>query len=175
MEVLFPESKENKYELLEKLPTLELPRETQINLVENSKLPEVFQELILENNNTEIYNALGVNTFGEYLVKYFAKLILNVLAFLLTFLIVTIVLRTIIYMLGLISDLPVIGGLNRLAGGALGMAKGIIIIWVIFVIVTLMYDTSLGAMCLQNIEDNQILKFIYDNNILMDYMVKFRG
>lgn len=175
MEVLFPESSENKNQLLEKLPTLELSRESQISLIENSELPEIFQKLILENNNTEIYKSLGVKTFGEYLVKYFAKLIVNVISFLLTFLAITIVLRTIIYMLGIISDLPVIGGLNRLAGGALGMAKGIVIVWVIFTIVTLMYDSSFGAMCLQNIEENELLKVLYDNNILMNYMVKFRG
>ena len=175
VEVLFPESQESENQLLEKLPTVELPREAQIGLVENSKLPEVFKELILENNNTEIYKALGVKTFGEYLLKYFAKLVVNVIAFLVTFLAITIVLRTIIYMLGIISDLPVIGGLNRLAGGALGMAKGVVIIWVIFTIVTLMYDSELGAKCLQWIEENQALKFLYDNNILMNYMVKFRG
>ena len=135
----------------------------------NKNQTENLLKLVSNYNNTEIYNALGVNTFGEYLVKYFAKLILNVLAFLLTFLIVTIVLRTIIYMLGIISDLPVIGGLNRLAGGALGMAKGIIFIWVIFAIVTLMYDTSLGAICLQNIEESlRLWKTIYLLSCLQD-------
>ena len=53
-----------------------------------------------------------------------AKVIADFVGFLLTLLIVTIVVRTIVYMLGLISDLPVIGGLNRIAGGVLGMATG---------------------------------------------------
>ena len=175
MEVIYPERNMNKGEFKELLPTIDLNREEQISLVENSKLPKVFQELILENNNSEIYESLGVTNFGEYLVSYFAKLIINVISFLLTFLIVTLVLRTIIYMLGIISDLPIIGGVNRLAGGAVGLVKALIFVWVAFAIITLMYDSKLGATCLQCIEDSQFLTFLYDNNILMKFMVKFRG
>ena len=175
MEVLFPESNMSKAQFKELLPTIEMNREEQIGVIENSKLPEVFQELILENNNNEIYKSLGVASFGEYLVKYFAKLLTNVIAFLLTFLIVTIVLRTIIYMLGLISDLPIIGGANRLAGGAVGLAKALIIVWVVFVIITLMYDSKFGATCLQCIEENEFLSYLYDRNLLLNFMVKFRG
>ena len=72
MEVLFPERDMNKAEFKEVLPKIELNREEQISLIENSKLPEVFQELILENNNSEIYDSLVVTNIGEYLVKYFA-------------------------------------------------------------------------------------------------------
>ena len=81
MEVLFPDEEVEENTLSELLASLELPRDTQISLVENSELPEVFQELILENNNSEIYKSLGVQTFGEYLIKYFAKLIINVISF----------------------------------------------------------------------------------------------
>ena len=55
MEVLFPESNMSKAQFKELLPTIEMNREEQIGVIENSKLPEVFQELILENNNNEIY------------------------------------------------------------------------------------------------------------------------
>lgn len=175
MEVLFPEKEMNKMEFQEMLPNIDLGRDEQISLIENSQLPEVFQELILENNNNEIYQSLGVTNFGEYLVSYFAKLVVNIISFLITFLIVTIALRTIIYMLGIISDLPVIGGLNRIAGGAVGLAKGLIIVWVVFAIITVAYDTAIGATCMQSIQENEFLKFIYDNNILLNYMVKFRG
>jgi len=175
MEVIFPEKNMNKMEFQQMLPDIDLGRDEQISLIENSKLPQVFQELILENNNNEIYESLGVTNFGEYLVSYFSKLVVNIISFLVTFLIVTIALRTIIYMLGIISDLPVIGGLNRIAGGALGLAKGLIIVWVVFAIITVAYDTVIGAACMQNIQENEFLKFIYDNNILMNYMVKFRG
>ena len=77
-------------------------------------------------------------------------------------------------MLGIISDLPVIGGLNRVAGGALGLGTGLIIVWILFIVITLLYDTGLGKACFENIAENEFLTFLYNNNILMQYITKFR-
>ena len=153
---------------------IDLTREQQISAIENANIPQLFRDLLLENNNAEIYKNLGVSTFGEYVGAYMAKVIADFVGFLLTLLIVTIVVRTIVYMLGLISDLPVIGGLNRIAGGVLGMATGVIIIWVILIVVTLLYTTSIGKICFENIADSQILTFLYDHNPLLEAITRFR-
>lgn len=153
----------------------EYSKEEQITLIENSKLPEMFRELLLENNNNEIYASLGVTTFTDYVGSYLAKLLANIIGFLLTFLVATIIIRTILYMLGIISDLPVIGGVNRLAGGALGLGTGLVIVWILFIVITLMYDTNLGRRCFENIAENQFLTILYENNILLKVITKFRG
>ena len=153
---------------------IDLTREQQISAIENANIPQLFRDLLLENNNAEIYKNLGVSTFGEYVGAYMAKVIADFVGFLLTLLIVTIVVRTIVYMLGLISDLPVIGGLNKIAGGVLGMATGVIIIWVILIVVTLLYTTSIGKICFENIADSQILTFLYDHNPLLEAITRFR-
>lgn len=171
MEILMLEETEGEEEVAEP----EYSREEQIALIENAELPEVFQQLLLENNNSEIYETLGVTTFGQYVGSYLAKLTANIVSFLLTLLVVTIVIRTILYILGIISDLPVIGGLNRLAGGALGLATGLVVVWILFIIITLLYDTEIGVMCLADIAENNFLTILYENNILMDYVLKFRG
>lgn len=158
----------------QKLDGIDLTREQQISAIENANIPQLFRDLLLENNNAEIYKNLGVSTFGEYVGAYMAKVIADFVGFLLTLLIVTIVVRTIVYMLGLISDLPVIGGLNRIAGGVLGMATGVIIIWVILIVVTLLYTTSIGKICFENIADSQILTFLYDHNPLLEAITRFR-
>lgn len=153
---------------------VEIPREQQISAIENAKLPKVFREMLLENNNAEIYGNLGVGTFGEYVGTYLAKIIADFAGFLLTLLVVTIVVRTIIYALGIISDLPVIGGLNRIAGGVLGLVTGVIVIWIILIAVTLLYTTAIGEECFRNIADSQILTFLYENNPLLEMLGRFR-
>lgn len=153
---------------------VEIPREQQISAIENAKLPKVFREMLLENNNAEIYGNLGVGTFGEYVGTYLAKIIADFVGFLLTLLVVTIVVRTIIYALGIISDLPVIGGLNRIAGGVLGLVTGVIAIWIILIAVTLLYTTAIGEECFRNIADSQILTFLYENNPLLEMFGRFR-
>lgn len=170
-DILMPDYEEE--EEAEEFETRKFSREEQISLIENSDLPGVIQQLLMENNNNEIYEALGVDTFGEYVGSYLAKLIADILGFLLTFLAVTIVVRTVLYMLGIISDLPVIGGLNRMAGAGLGLGTGLIIVWVLFVAITLLYDTSLGKICFENIADNSFLTLLYESNLLLGFVTKF--
>lgn len=156
------------------LSEVENSQDMQIAIIENAKLPEAFRQLLLENNNKEIYEALGVTTFSEYIGSYLARLIANIIGFLLTLIVVMIVVRTILFTVGFIGKLPVIGGLNRVAGGILGLGTGLIIVWVVFVVITLMYDTEIGSQCLESISNNELLKYLYEHNILMNYITKFR-
>ena len=68
-----------------------------------------------------------------------------------------------------------IGGLNRIAGGILGIGTGLIVVWVLFIIITLMYDSEIGRQCFASIAENEFLTYLYENNILMYYITKFRA
>ncbi len=173
-EILLTEQSETDVDMGE-LQQKEFTKDEQISLLENAKLPEVFRDLLLENNNGEMYEVLGVTTFLDYVGSYLAGIISNIAAFLLTFVIVSIVVRTIIYMLGIISDLPVISGVNRLAGGALGLGTGLVIVWIVFIVITLMYDTQFGERCFENIARSEFLTMLYDKNILLNLVTKYKG
>ena len=149
-------------------------RDAQISLIEKSDFPQVFKDLLLSNNNGEVYDSLGVTTFVDYVGAYMAKLFLDIVSFLLAFIVITAVVRIALYILDIIGHLPVIGGLNRLAGGVLGLGTGLIIVWVLFIAITMLYDLSISKLFLQNIEENELLQFLYNNNILMNYLTKFR-
>lgn len=157
----------------EQVLQLELPREEQISLIEGAQLPEIFRRMLLENNNGEVYKALGVQTFVEYIGAYIAKVIADALAFLITFIAVFIIVRIVIGMLGIVDKIPVIGGANRLAGAAVGAGMGLLIIWILFIVITLLYNTTFGASCLADISESDILTKLYDNNLLMNYITKF--
>ena len=149
-------------------------RDSQIVLIENSEFPEIFKDLLLANNNGEVYESLGVTTFVDYVGAYMGKLISDIVAFLLAFIAITVVVRIVLYILDIIGHLPVIGGLNRLAGGILGLGTALIIVWVLFIVITMMYDSSIGKLFLGNIAENEFLQFLYNNNVLMNYLTKFR-
>ena len=150
-------------------------REAQIAVIERSELPEIFKDLLLANNNTEVYESLGVDSFVDYVGAYFTKVICDIIAFLVTFVLVTIVVRVALYILGIIGDLPVIGGLNRLAGGLIGLGSGLIAVWVLFLAITVFYDMAISELFLKNVSENEFLTFLYDNNILLKTLTKFRG
>lgn len=151
----------------------DLSRDNQISLIEESRLPKMFQEMLLSNNNNEVYEALGVTSFAEYVGTYFAKVISDIAAFLVTLLIVTIIVRTALCIIGIIGKLPVIGGMNRIAGGVIGIGTGLIIVWVLFLVITVFYDNSVSRACMEDIANNKILQVLYDSNVLMKYVMKF--
>ncbi len=176
VEILLPENEAGQTSLsLEELLKLEFTREEQIAMIEKAKLPKFFQDMLLENNNSEVYKSLGVSSFFEYIGSYLAKTISNIIAFLLTLIVVTIVVRVAIYILGIIGNLPVIGGVNRLAGAVVGLGTGLLVVWILFIVITLMYDTELGQSCFKNIEQSKFLTFLYEKNLLLDLITKVQG
>ena len=148
----------------EPLENIEIPRDMQISAIENADIPSVFKNLLLTNNNSEIYDKLGVTGFVSYVSAYMAKLIINVAAFLLTFIVVSIILRAIIFSLNVVSELPVVGLVNRLAGGVLGMLMVLIIVWLVFLVITMLYTTGIGKSMIAMIQENEFLKTIYEYN-----------
>ena len=154
------------------LDNMEIPRDMQQEAINAADLPDIFKDLLAVNNNSEIYEELGVNTFAQYVGSFLAKVIINIISYLGTFLIATIILRAIIFALDIVAELPVFGLINRLAGGVIGFVGAAIIVWILFAVVTLLYTTVIGKDIYQAIQGNGILKFLYDNNPIMSMAAK---
>ena len=152
----------------------DIPRDMQIAAIQNADLPEVFKNLLSVNNNSEVYQQLGVETFAQYVGRYLAKLIVNIAAFLCTFVLITIVLRAIVFALDIVSALPGVGFINRLAGGVMGIVGALIIVWTLYVIITLLYTTSIGKEMFRMIQSDKILSILYEYNPIMKLATIFR-
>lgn len=156
------------------ITSAEIPRDVQISAIEAADLPDVFKNLLTENNNSEMYQRLGAETFAEYVGNFLAELILNILAFLCTFILITIVIRAIVFALDIVSNLPVLGILNRLAGAVIGTAGALVIVWTVFVVITLLYVTSVGKELYHMIETDVFLNALYQHNPIMGIATMFR-
>lgn len=154
------------------LESMDIPRDLQQEAISEADLPDIFKDLLSVNNNSEIYEELGVETFAQYVGNFLSKLIINIVSFLGIFLIVTIILRAVIFALDIVEDLPVLGILNRLAGGAVGFACALIIVWVLFIVVTLLYTTVIGKDMYDTVQGNVMLKMLYDCNPIMKMAAK---
>lgn len=152
---------------------IKLPKEQEFQVIENAEIPDVFKKMLLNNNNEEVYRTLGVKSFQEYIGAYITKVLADAIAFLALFVIVLIAFPIVIKILDLVNKLPVIGGMNRLAGAAVGLLIGLAIVWVFFIVVTLAYNTAFGKSCFDAIESSAFLAKLYDSNILLNMIVKF--
>lgn len=156
------------------ITSAEIPRDVQISAIEAADLPDVFKDLLTENNNSEMYQRLGAETFAQYVGNFLSELILNILAFLCTFILVTIVVRAVIFALDIVSNLPVLGILNRIAGGIIGLGGALIIVWTAFIVITLLYVTSFGKEMYELIDTDLFLKTLYQYNPIMEIATMFR-
>lgn len=163
-------SEEAKQSLLD----AEIPKQTQIEAIEKAPLPDFLKDLLLSNNNQEVYDSLGVTTFAEYISTYVTKLIIDILAFLVTFLVVTIVVRAIVFALDFVNDLPLLGILNRLAGAGVGIVIVCIIVNFLFLGIMLLYPTAIGQTMAGMIEENAFLTFLNEHNYVLKMATVFR-
>lgn len=69
----------------------------QVSYIEELPLPQTVKDKLTENNNTEIYQRLAVETFADYLGKYLSYTIINGICFLISFVIATILMYMILY------------------------------------------------------------------------------
>ena len=139
----------------------------QVLMIENMDLPENIKEMLLENNNSESYDVLAVSGFHDYIGAYLANMIINALAYLLSFLLVWTAIRAILLALDVVTKLPLLHGINRLAGGVLGLVYGIVLVWIAFLLVTILCNGDLGRQFFGLISENPFLLFLYNQNVIM--------
>lgn len=141
-------------------------------IVENiTWLPEFLTMQIKNNNNTAMYELLGVKTIQEYISIYIANMIISMIAILITWFLLKVILVAVLRMLGsIIEHLPVISSFNHVSGLIFGLVKGILTLSVIGLIIPLFITVPAFQDISQSIEASVLTKWLYDNNfILMIY------
>lgn len=159
--------------LVEKLEErLEVSDVSQNSFIEEMPLPEIVREKLEENNNSETYQDLAVENFAGYLSRYIAAGVMSGITFLISFVAVWILMKILLCAVDKITELPVIGGFNRLGGMLLGAVQGVLWIWIIFLLITLLCDTQMGRYLMGMIQENPVLLWLYDRNYLVQMLVE---
>ncbi|MEF2595108.1 MAG: CvpA family protein [Lachnospiraceae bacterium] len=149
-----------------------LTRIEQTELIENLPIPEFLQDILLDYNNEEGYQGLGVSTFQDYLIGFIATGILNVAAFLASVLIVHLLLWLSISALSILANLPVIRVVNRVAGLALGLLQAMLVLWLAFLILSLVSGTGIGMQLMKMVESSTWLNWLYQSNLFLKIVLR---
>lgn len=149
-----------------------LTRIEQTELIENLPIPEFLQDILLDYNNEEGYQGLGVSTFQDYLIGFIATGILNVAAFLASVLIVHLLLWLSISALSILANLPVIRVVNRVAGLALGLLQAMLVLWLAFLILSLVSGTGIGMQLMKMVENSTWLNWLYQSNLFLKIVLR---
>lgn len=143
----------------------------QISAINSLTLPEALKGLLVDNNNSVIYNLLGVNSLQEYIAGYIANIILNIVISILVFLIILIIIKAAAGTLQIAVNLPVIKQVNSIGGGILGLFWGVVFIWVVMALSTLFIATPVFADIIGALDNSIIGRTLYDNNLIMNVLL----
>ena len=154
--------------LLEETETAVLEGEKTV--VESLNLPREIRDVLLENSGG--LEVPGIDRVVEYVSDYVAGMIINGAGFVILFLIVYMILHIIVGCLDLMAKLPVVSGINKIAGALLGGAQGLFFVWLLLLLVTAFSQSSWARAVTRQIEASNWLSFLYHYNFLSKIAVE---
>lgn len=139
----------------------------QKSAIEELPLPNVLKNLLIRNNTEKTYKELAVNSFNDYVPKFMANLIMNIISFIVTWIIVASFIWLAVMTLDVIANLPIIHGVNQMLGLVLGAGQALVIVWIIFLAITVIASTAIGKQLMEMIEKSILLSQIYNGNVFL--------
>lgn len=142
----------------------------QVEIIEHLPLPESIRDSLIENNYVDMYSNLSVQNFSGYVSAYVARMIFNAISYTIVFIVALLAVRIVANILDVISKLPLLNGINKMGGLVVGLAHGLIILWVWCIVLTIFSGTNVGKVLFEQINASPVLSFIYNNNVFIDLL-----
>lgn len=135
-------------------------------LIESLGLPKELQELLVKNNNSSAYYDLGVERFADYISSWLANAVVRLAGYVILFIIAFTLIHILMKWLDLMAKLPILHGMNQLAGAVLGAVQGLLFLWVLSLLVTACSGMGWAASVITQINQSWWLSVLYHYNIL---------
>ena len=116
--------------------------------------------------NSDLKDLRYLYQFGEYISTCLSDMLINTLGSVLVFAASYIVIHLVIRWLNLLSRLPIICGLNQMAGGIVGLAEGFLLLWLAGFILSFFTETPMGQMLEAQVNSSIWLSLIYRYNLM---------
>ena len=101
--------------------------------------------------------------------------IINLLCGLAVFIVILIAIRIILKVLDVVDYIPVIGQINKILGGVLGVVEIIIAVWILFTVIRALENIPQVKVVAENVKESAMVGYFYKNNIIYDFFVNFFG
>ncbi|MFV0528739.1 MAG: CvpA family protein [Lachnospiraceae bacterium] len=137
--------------------------------IEKTTLPQWIKTELLAKVQDLDESVLSGDTVRTLLSGSIAEIILRAISYLLSFIIAIIIVMIIAAALDLVSYVPIVGTVNRLAGLCFGIIKGVILIWLLLFVLTILYSTSIGTAAAEMMETDPVLKVFNNTNIFTHF------
>lgn len=139
---------------------------------EDVRLPKVLVDKLFDAGEAadHLPDATGVYTKAA---ERAGDLAMRGVSFVLVLLITWIVLHIFFTVLDLVARLPVVEDVNHLLGGAAGLAKGVLLVWLAFAFIAFGSATAVGGGLIRLIYESELLVWLYENNLVLSILMIF--
>lgn len=136
-------------------------------------VPETVLEGILDQTSGAADALLVQSGVYEQIAAELAGFVMQGLSFVIALITAWIVVHIISQLLGIVSRIPILKGINRTLGLFAGGIYGFLLVWIAFYIIALCSTSETGAVLVSYIYDNVFLTFLYENNLILTLMLGF--
>ena len=147
-------------------------RHAQNIMIDSLQLPDMFKEDLAVNNNSVVYELLGVDNIIDYIGAFFANIILNIIVSAAIFVLCLVVIKLVFGALNCIKKTPVIRTIGRVGGGLLGFAMAVAFIWALFAVMDAFVTLPFFSVMYDDIVQSKIAIVLYNTNIIRAFMLK---
>lgn len=110
------------------------------------------------------------STIRDGLCTNIANAFINLLCSIIIFIVALILIKFIIKLLDIIDYIPIVGQLNKLLGGALGILEVLLVVSIVFTILRVLEGSPQIKVLTDNIKDSALVGSIYKHNIVFNFL-----
>lgn len=133
-------------------------------------LPAPLDTLLKTNLEQQVFAPSGLTQVGDYVSQTIVGAVLNVISFLVCFVVLLIAFHIVINLLKVIFKFPVLKQLNSLAGGAFGILRGVLFCYVAFALLPLIQTTVPIEGISEMVEASALAPIFNSGNLILAIM-----
>ena len=133
---------------------------TKTNIYDKIDLP--FMKNAIDTGNIE-------NMLRDNVCNGMANAIINLLCGVALFIAIFIALKIMVKALDVVNYIPLVGQLNKILGGVLGVVETIFIVWILFAVFRIFESVPQIKILVDNINSSFLLGPLYQNNFVYDF------
>lgn len=138
-------------------------------------LPGSWENALEKLDIGDVYDQLGVDEAVDSYVSHYTRMILKSISYFISLLIASIIMRVLVMVTDIAAGLPILSGLNRLAGLGLGLLRGIVILWILGLVIAVCSGSAWASPLVGMIKESGWLTFLYKNNLLARLLLPIFG
>ncbi len=128
-------------------------------------------ENIFKNSDTTKLIADTTNNMTDYFVEIATYMTTSVISFLVAFVLAIILTRLIKVVLKILTKLPIIGTVDKLLGGVLGIVITCILLWIVYFVSTIILDADSTIKLNEFIQSGYLTSIFFDIEYLFSLLI----